>query len=177
MIGPIDSIASITLTALAFSVTAALLLASPADAIHRRRLGLSLAAWFALVTALGAGGVFATAGLGTPAVGAAVAFALTAALIVAAAAPALRAVITRVPLEWLVGIHVGRLLGVFFLLLYAARRLPPTFALSAGWGDVLVALAALPVAWSASSTRRRPPVSWERFPGFWSRRSSSPSTC
>lgn len=45
-------------------------------------------------------------------------------------------------------VHVGRLLGIFFLMLHAARRLPPTFALTAGWGDVLVALAALPVAWS-----------------------------
>jgi hypothetical protein len=40
------------------------------------------------------------------------------------------------PLAVLVAIHAGRVLGVFFLLLLAAGRLPPTFAMVAGWGDL-----------------------------------------
>jgi hypothetical protein len=40
----------------------------------------------------------------------------------------------------IVAVHVGRLLGGFFLVLYAEGRLPATFALSAGWGDITIAL-------------------------------------
>ena len=37
-------------------------------------------------------------------------------------------------------------LGVFFIALWALGRLPAPFAPSAGWGDVLVGLTALPIA-------------------------------
>jgi hypothetical protein len=49
------------------------------------------------------------------------------------------------PLPALVGIHAARVFGVFFVLLFEAGRLPPTFALTAGWGDIAVAVAALPL--------------------------------
>jgi hypothetical protein len=49
-------------------------------------------------------------------------------------------------IELLVGVNTVRLLGLFFILLYAAGRLSPPFALVAGWGDVAIGLAAVPVA-------------------------------
>jgi hypothetical protein len=54
-----------------------------------------------------------------------------------------------IPLSMLIGVNVIRAFGVTFLLLYSAGRLPAPFAPVAGWGDILVGLTALPVAWLA----------------------------
>ncbi|MDP4247947.1 MAG: hypothetical protein Q8932_19075 [Bacteroidota bacterium] len=51
-----------------------------------------------------------------------------------------------ITLESLISLHVFRVLGVFFILLYFYHLLPRDFALSAGIGDILTALFALPVA-------------------------------
>jgi hypothetical protein len=40
------------------------------------------------------------------------------------------------------------LLGGFFLALHQAGRLPATFAHSAGYGDILVGITAVPLAWA-----------------------------
>ena len=56
--------------------------------------------------------------------------------------PLLRRTLAVVPNEWLVGIQFYRALGVIFLILYAAGRLPALFALPAGLGDVAVGLLA-----------------------------------
>jgi hypothetical protein len=52
-----------------------------------------------------------------------------------------------VPLWLLVGVHTVRLLGVSFIILFAAGRLPAPFAPVAGWGDIFVGATAIPVAW------------------------------
>jgi hypothetical protein len=46
-----------------------------------------------------------------------------------------------------VGIQAIRVLGVSFVLLHAAGRLPGPFAPVAGWGDIAIGATALPVAW------------------------------
>lgn len=51
-----------------------------------------------------------------------------------------------ITLESLVAIHIFRLAGVFFIILYCYHLLPPEFALSAGVGDIATALLALTVA-------------------------------
>jgi hypothetical protein len=51
-----------------------------------------------------------------------------------------------ITLESLVAIHVFRLVGVFFIILYCYHLLPAKFAFSAGLGDIITALLALPVA-------------------------------
>ncbi len=62
-----------------------------------------------------------------------------------------------------VAIHAGRVLGLFFLLLLEAGRLPPTFARAAGWGDIGVAVAALPLAWAI----RRKAAGWWTLTFAW----------
>ena len=42
------------------------------------------------------------------------------------------------PQHWLIGVQLYRALGVIFLILYAAGKLPGLFAWPAGLGDVLV---------------------------------------
>jgi len=51
-----------------------------------------------------------------------------------------------ISLESLIAMHVFRVLGVFFILLYYYHLLPMAFSFSAGFGDITVALLALPVA-------------------------------
>ena len=57
-----------------------------------------------------------------------------------------RQLLRSVTLESLIALHVFRLLGVFFLLLYFYHLLPLGFAFSAGMGDIITAILALPVA-------------------------------
>ena len=70
------------------------------------------------------------------------------ALFTAARSSTLRNAALDTPLAVLVAVHSGRILGVFFLMLLAAGRLPPTFAMTAGWGDIFVAFTALPLSWA-----------------------------
>jgi len=51
-------------------------------------------------------------------------------------------IIEAVPQEWIVGVQFYRALGLMFLVLFAAGRLPAVFALPAGIGDVIVGLVA-----------------------------------
>jgi succinate dehydrogenase hydrophobic anchor subunit len=57
-----------------------------------------------------------------------------------------REALLNVPLPALIAVNAARFLGVFFLLLQARGRLSTPFAQSAGWGDVLVASLAIPLA-------------------------------
>ena len=52
--------------------------------------------------------------------------------------PRVARIIDAVPQYWLVGVQLYRALGVIFLILYAAGKLPGLFAWPAGLGDVLV---------------------------------------
>ncbi|MET3878550.1 hypothetical protein [Chitinophaga sp. OAE865] len=49
-------------------------------------------------------------------------------------------------LESLVAVHIFRVVGVFFILLYFYHLLPARFAFAAGLGDIITAILALPVA-------------------------------
>lgn len=144
----IDIIASVTLTTLAVLFPAVLITASPLEKAARGRLGVAVLLWFVLVTALAATGLFSITSGGTLAIGVAVVVPIVIGLIAFRRSTALKSLATETPLALLVAVHAGRLLGVFFLLLYAEARLPPTFALTAGWGDIGIAVAAPLVAWA-----------------------------
>lgn len=51
-----------------------------------------------------------------------------------------------ITLESLITIHVFRVIGIYFILLYFYHLLPVGFAFSAGLGDIITAVLALPVA-------------------------------
>jgi hypothetical protein len=68
--------------------------------------------------------------------------------------PLLKSIIESAPQEWIVGVQFYRALGLIFLVLYAAGRLPGEFALPAGAGDVLVGLLA-PIVAAAYPSRSR----------------------
>jgi hypothetical protein len=60
--------------------------------------------------------------------------------------PQFRNALLTVPLPALVGLNVGRLGGLFFLLLYADGRLSAPFAPAAGLGDMVTGAMAIPLA-------------------------------
>ena len=57
--------------------------------------------------------------------------------------PAFRRALTSIPMRALIGIHILRLLAIFFIISFALHRLPWPFAPIAGWGDIISALGAI----------------------------------
>ncbi len=53
-----------------------------------------------------------------------------------------RSAVQALTIEWLVGFHVTRFVGFYFLALYEQGHLPYAFAVLGGWGDILIAAAA-----------------------------------
>ena len=158
----IDLIGSIELTASAAIVIAALSIGFGSNATTRFRAAVGLSAWFVLVVILAATrALYYEHGLGAPGLGVAVALPIAVLCIVVACVKSLREGFRRVPLWLLVGVHTVRVLGIMFVILYSAGRLPAPFAPVAGWGDIFVGVTALPVAWFAY---RRPgntrPLLW-----------------
>lgn len=150
-----DLIGAIGLTAGAAILIGSLAASHSGPPVARIGIGIALAAWFALVVACGAAGVFDyRLGLGTPGLGAAV---LLPVLILGYAGtqlPAFKSAVLAIPVALLIGVNFIRVGGVFFVLLHTDGRLPAPFAPVAGWGDVLIGATALPVAWSVISEAR-----------------------
>jgi len=134
-------------------------------AMTRRLLIAGVAgAWFGLAVVASASGAFngrVTGGLG-------VLFFFGLPLIVAALAwqrSSVRAAWLAIPLPLLIGLNVFRSLGFMFLLLAANGRLSGPFPYSAGWGDIITGVFALPVAMAvARGTASRGLVAaWNAF--------------
>ena len=124
----------------------------------RGLVAAGLGAWFSMVLIAGATGAFSDgSGIGVAGVGLAVVLPVALlAVLVLGTAPG-RASIRQAPLVALVGVHAVRILGISFILLYAAKRLPAPFAPIAGWGDIAVGLLALLlVVWLGSGKDERP---------------------
>ena len=157
----IDQLGTIELTVAAAVVIGSLAFILAGGATARIVLIVTGAAWgFGIVALYGAGVFDGATGMGTRAVGlAAAAPALGFAGWLAASQP-LRVRIAQLPMSSLIALQWTRILGLDFLILQAAGRLAPPFAPIAGWGDVMVGLAALPLAaWlQRSPTARRAPA-------------------
>jgi len=84
---------------------------------------------------------------------------------VASFSPAVRASLLAMPMPVLVGLNAIRILGAFFLVLAAAGRLGGPFPQSAGWGDIITGIFAIPLALAASrgSPNRRLIGAWNLF--------------
>jgi hypothetical protein len=80
--------------------------------------------------------------------------------------PAFRHTLLGLPLSALIGINAFRIAGVFFLILFVQGRLSAPFAQSAGWGDIITGLVAIPLAaMTAAGTfpSRRLVAAWNAF--------------
>jgi len=75
-----------------------------------------------------------------------------------------RAALLALPMSLLISLDVARVIGVFFLLLALAGRLSGPFPISAGWGDIITGLAALPlIAMAARNTGSGAILAWNVF--------------
>jgi hypothetical protein len=145
-----DLIASIEMTACAAVAIAALAIGFGEDVSTRIRIATGLSVWFMLVTLMAATEVLHYEhGFGVPGLGIAVMLPIVILWVAVLRSPTLHRALRAIPLSMLIGINVVRAFGVTFLLLYSAGRLPAPFAPVAGWGDILVGLTAVPIAWLA----------------------------
>ena len=134
----------------------------------RTRAGIAvlLGAWIGAAVALGANGSLAFNGASVPLVGVLFVAPLAAAALLAVLVPAARAALLALPLPLLIGLNLWRVLGGLFLLLAADGRLGGPFPHSAGWGDVITGVLALPIAWlaiRAPSSARNIALAWNAF--------------
>jgi hypothetical protein len=110
------------------------------------------AAWVAAMVAIAAMGGFRPGVLGAiPAPVLAFTALILGSLVAWLAWPPFRNALLSIPLAAVVGVNAFRVGGVFFLLLFAEGRLSAPFAPSAGWGDIITGLAAIPIATVAAS--------------------------
>jgi len=156
----LDLLAAIELTGGAAFAVAVLSLGLGTTARARWRWAAGLSVWFLAVVVLAATQALNQLhGLGTPGLGVVVLTPVVAAVVAARRPGEIRRALDAMPLSWLVGVNAIRVEGVNFVLLYAAHRLPASFALAAGFGDIVVGLAALPVAgWLAARGAAARPV-------------------
>jgi hypothetical protein len=106
-------------------------------------LSAILGMWIGLCAAAAAAGIIASS-RPFPLIGIFIALPLAAAAI-ATAWPTARKAMLSVPMQVLIGLNVGRVLAVFFLLLAAEERLAGPFPFFAAGGDIITAVMALPI--------------------------------
>jgi hypothetical protein len=161
----LDFIGTIVLVAAIIVSINALTGAMPISPSQRLALSVGAGLWTGLAAALSAANLFlGTNPIGPPVIGTVIAFPLVATAVAASISPSVRAALLGMPMPFLIGLNVWRLAGGFFLLLAAEGRLSGPFPYSAGWGDVITGVLALPVAWLALRGQGKPLVwTWNAF--------------
>jgi hypothetical protein len=107
--------------------------------------------WLVIATGVGAVGIVST--LRPPAVPL-VLFGLTAVVLgVGWFSTGFRAWLLAIDVRCLVGLHLTRFVGAYFLYLYGRGQLPYAFAVPGGWGDITVASLAALLLLSGSPAR------------------------
>lgn len=143
---------------LLFGVQRALLAIGKPKADIRRivsTLGFVLFGWLALTLFLAWQGLFHSAlNQQVPYIALAIGTPILVGALLVRGSEQVREIIFAVPQSQLVAFQFYRVLGVIFLVLYAGRQLPGSFALPAGYGDLFVGLTALLVG--AAYARNHP---------------------
>jgi hypothetical protein len=109
-------------------------------------LGIVLFGWLVLALFLGWQGIFRSAlNQRVPYIALAIGIPILVGALFIRGSKQVREIIEAVAQSQLVAFQFYRVLGVTFLVLYAAGQLPGVFALPAGWGDLMVGITALMV--------------------------------
>ena len=111
-----------------------------------RASAATLIGWLALSIALAAMGVYHAGPSAIPTIQYGIALPILIGCLLLWRSDAVARLVDAVPQQWLIGVQLYRALGVIFLILYAAGKLPALFAWPAGVGDIIVGLAAPVVA-------------------------------
>ena len=139
----LDFLGTIATAGLTVFVVATLLVCMEASRQAKVVLAALLGLWIGVAAAAGAAGWLAIP-RPAPVMGIFVLAPLLAAVIAAAWAAARRAMLS-LPLPLMVGLNIGRVFAVLFLLLAAEGRLSGPFPYSAAWGDIISGAVALPL--------------------------------
>lgn len=119
----------------------------PSEPLVAVASGGGIVVWVALALVLGWMGAFAaTSENAIPWIALGIVGPLVVGCFAFSTSAALRELLDRIPLSWMIGVQLYRTLGVMFLFAYADDLMPAEFAIPAGIGDILVGIAAPVVA-------------------------------
>lgn len=107
---------------------------------------LVLIGWFGIAFALGMSGIYRSASDQIPTIQYGILVPILIGSMLIVQSPSTVRVIEAVPQQWLIGVQFYRALGIIFLVLYGAGKIPGLFAWPAGIGDALVGALAPVVA-------------------------------
>jgi len=120
--------------------------------------------WIGLAIALATTGIYNSTATPVPVVGVMAGLPVVAAGVAALLFGKVRETLLALPLTLLVGLNAMRFFGGFFLLLALQNRLSGPFPQSAGWGDVIVGLTAIPLTLAiARRGHRGALLAWNLF--------------
>ena len=111
-----------------------------------RAIAITVIGWFLLTLALASADAYRAAADRIPTIQYGILIPILIGGLLIWRSPRLARILDAVPQHWLIGVQLYRALGVIFLILYAAGKLPGAFAWPAGLGDVLVGVLAPVVA-------------------------------
>jgi hypothetical protein len=121
-------------------------------------------AWVGLATSLAATGALAfSPDHPVPLVGVLFATPLLTAAVLCLVWPNFRAALMAIPMPLLIGLNTLRVLGCWFLALAVVGRLSGPFPYSAGLGDIITGLLAVPLALRVARGERAPVAWWNAF--------------
>jgi len=161
----LDQIRTITLIAAIVFNFGAIATAIPASRATRLAFLAVVGLWtgFAFVMAQSGALLGAFAGR-IPPIGIVVAVPLLVAALAAALSPTFRRMALALPTDLLIGLNTIRVLGVFMLLLGVEGRIAGPFPYSAGLGDMIAGVLAVPVIIALSrGSSRLAPLAWNAF--------------
>ena len=115
--------------------------------IAKVALAAAIGVWIGLQVTLATAGVLGTTlPGGAPLLGLMFVLPPIAVGLAAVGSPGLRATLMALPMPLLIGLNATRIVGLFFVLLAASGRMDGPFPHTAGWGDVITAVLAVPLA-------------------------------
>jgi hypothetical protein len=146
----LDVLRTLILGAMAGTVFAAVLTSLPIRPGSRLALGAGVGAWISLVLMLTASGAVKSLAFLVP-----VLFSLPLVVVgVAASFAKVRSAMMAIPVQLIVALNVWRVVGVFMVLAGVAGTMSGPFPYSAGIGDIITGIFAIPVARIAARNPR-----------------------
>jgi hypothetical protein len=122
--------------------------------------GLILVAWFCVALLVGLTGIFNSASAGAVAL---TVWALTAFVLVSWwKVPGVKRWMGATDLRWLIGLHLIRFIGIYFIVMCQSGELSCAFAVPAGAGDIAVATGAGMLLFAGAVDR-----DWLKLIGIW----------
>jgi len=142
----LELIGTTVLTAVIAVILYAVMTMMPLSPVQKLTTVTIAGLWIGLAIALATTGIYAVAATPVPAVGIMVALPLIAIGAAALSSSGVRATLLALPVPLLLGLNALRILpGAFILLLASQGKLSGPFPQSAGWGDIIVGVIAIPL--------------------------------